>query len=138
MSLFTASDSWQGKWFPNVPADEPSTDLFTTTPKTTTTTTTTTTTSTTPQPTIDNNNRPRMGIANFDCDDGQTRLTIDFDETNVSHQLWYKCLSSNRTEYQPQRKRAPVMIVHTIPPMYSALHRCTNETIQYDDRLPTL
>lgn len=127
-----SSDSWQGNWFPHVPggADDPAALELTSTVK---------------PSSVDNSiiemdrkNQPKMGIANGACDDAQTRLAVDFDAKNASHQLWYHCLSPNRTAYLPQLNVAPLMTEHTIPPMYEALHRCVNETIQYDDRLPTL
>lgn len=116
--------TWQGKWFPRDPTNDIAPALeHTSTPL-----------KALPQ---DGENRRMMGVINVECDDAKSRIDIDYDAKNMSHHVAHLCLD-NSTLYRSDYSVQPVMTEHTIPPEYSALHRCTNERIEYIDRLPTL
>jgi Protein of unknown function (DUF3105) len=66
----------------------------------------------------------------------QTNLTLDYDPNDVSHHVYYMCLD-DETKYIPSYATEPLWNETTIPPAYSAIHRCMNESIEYDERLPT-
>lgn len=117
------NDTWQGKWFPNDPTGDATLAPEHTTPSNSIS--------------LDGKYRPMMGVSNIECDDAKSRLDIDYDARNMSHHVVHLCLD-NSTIYRSNYSVQPVMTEHTIPPAYSALHRCTNESIEYTDRLPTL
>lgn len=78
-----------------------------------------------------------MGIANDLCDDGETNIQIDFDPNNITHSIYYLCCEPEEN-YKPNRTVQPIITEYRIPLAYAADHKCMNETIEYDVRLPTL
>ena len=71
-----------------------------------------------------------MGQVNSFCDDAKTNLTIDDD--GKSH------LCVQGTTLTPDSSLEPQFQVYEIPERYVAIHRCMNEPIEYDYRIPTL
>ena len=71
----------------------------------------------------------RMGQLNSQCDDGKTNLTLD--DNGQSH----LCLSGQSL---PIRALEPQFKVYEIPERFVAIHRCMNEAIEYEYRVPTL
>lgn len=83
-------------------------------------------------PMYDNKHRIVMGIPNVDCDDAQTNINVDWD----SNPMDYFC-SEDKTNYLPKSSVKPLHTWDYIPTEYSAPHICMNETIKYEDRIPT-
>ncbi|XP_066245223.1 uncharacterized protein [Euwallacea similis] len=73
-----------------------------------------------------------MGVVDSSCDDGKTNLQIDWNY-NVEN---YTCFD-NRTLYLPQVNIHSIQSTEHIPQQYSAQHRCMNESIEYDEIIPT-
>lgn len=116
----TESNNWEGKWFPNAPNASDNHvhirrkgELL-----------------------IDDSDRILMGQPNDDCDNGKDHLAIDFDANNITHRNNYICVD-DPTLFHPNSSIKPILEAYLIPPEYSALHKCMNETIDYDYRLPT-
>lgn len=78
-----------------------------------------------------------MGIPNDLCDDGETNIQLDFDPKNITHSLYYLCCEPEEY-FKPNRSIQPLITEHQIPPVYVADHKCLNESISYNERLPTL
>ncbi|KAG5672976.1 hypothetical protein PVAND_003061 [Polypedilum vanderplanki] len=76
-----------------------------------------------------------MGIANSECDDGETNLKNDFDPSNADHVKVYTCLEAN---YRPNANLEPIETIYEVPKFYTPVHKCMNETITYDQHIPTL
>lgn len=74
--------------------------------------------------------RQVMGQINSLCDDGKTNLTLDDD--GKSH----LCLEGQVVPLDPTL--SPQFQSHEIPERYVAIHRCMDEKIEYDYRIPTL
>lgn len=74
----------------------------------------------------------KMGIPNSRCDDGKTNLTIDWSGSPDD----YTCFNL-RSEYKPSVNINPISSCDHIPSSYWALHQCMNDTIEYDDPIPT-
>jgi len=74
-----------------------------------------------------------MGIPNTDCDDGQTNLSNDFDPHNYDHALNYLCLEET---IKPSYDIEPIQTFKNVPKLYTPVHKCMNETIIYDQRIP--
>lgn len=70
-----------------------------------------------------------MGKINSDCDDGKTNLTLDDDGTG---HLCTGSLIFRNSEMEAQFQ------IYEIPERYVALHRCMDEAIEYDYRIPAL
>jgi len=104
------STEWKGKWFPGEP---PKHDFN-----------------------YESYEKDRiMGIPNSDCDDGETNLSVDFDPNSFEHSLSHTCLESS---YKPNFDVEPIQTVHAVPTFYTPVHKCMNETITYDQKIPTL
>lgn len=71
-----------------------------------------------------------MGQVNSLCDDAKTNLTLDDD--GKSH----LCLNGAVVPVDPTLE--PKFDSYDIPERYVAIHRCMNERIEYDYRIPTL
>lgn len=113
-SYVASSNEWMGKWFPGKPG-EPDLNLNTA---------------------GDDNSMSWHGISPS-CDDGQTGLDVDYNERNMSHHVVHICLK-DRSLFRPNINTPPVMTEFVIPVEYRAIHRCMNESIEYDDyRIPT-
>lgn len=95
-----------------------------------------------------------MGIPDKNCDDGkvwrmklwlkfvhwfkflsQTNLATDFDPHSYDHSIFYTCLEST---YKPNYDVDPIKTSYDVNKFYTPVHRCMNETLTYDPRLPTL
>ncbi|OXU17642.1 hypothetical protein TSAR_015970 [Trichomalopsis sarcophagae] len=74
------------------------------------------------------NGRTPMG-AKYDCDDGKTNLTVDWDHSPTS----YTCYGQ---KIVPDADINPQVYCETIPKNYVAYHACMSETIEYDDYIP--
>lgn len=113
----TASEEeWKGNWFPNAPESP-------TTPGSTTGST-------------DQHGRIMMGVEDPDCDDAQRNLAVDFDPNDIRHATVFMCLD-NRHEYRGDYNMEPLITLSNVPDAYVALHRCMNQSIEYDERIPT-
>ncbi|XP_070505927.1 uncharacterized protein [Chironomus tepperi] len=77
-----------------------------------------------------------MGIPNSDCDDGEVNLHRDFDPSNTDHTKMYTCLETS--SYKPKSSLEPIETIHEVPKFYTPVHKCMNETITYDQGIPTL
>lgn len=71
-----------------------------------------------------------MGVVDNLCDDAKTNLALDDD--GKSH------ICVENKVYPEDSSLEPHFETYEIPERYVALHRCMNETIDYDYRLPTL
>lgn len=74
--------------------------------------------------------RRAMGQINSLCDDGKTNLTLD--SNGKSH----LCLDGQVVPLDSSLE--PQFEVYEIPERYVAIHRCMDEHIEYDYRIPTL
>lgn len=113
---------WKGNWFPGPPENF------------------TASTSTTPsgaEPTTDEHGRVQMGVENPDCDDAQRNLAIDFDPNDIRYATVSMCLD-NRHEYRGDYNMEPLITLSNVPDAYVALHRCMDQPIEYEERIPTL
>lgn len=100
-------ESWKGKWFPS----KPKTKI---------------------NPSIMDNSI----FVEPNCDDGKTNIKIDFDPEDKTHNYNYVCLRL-RTEYEPSFATYGIQREFIIPPAFKAPSYCLNETIDYEERLPT-
>ncbi|XP_060529352.1 uncharacterized protein LOC132703853 [Cylas formicarius] len=73
-----------------------------------------------------------MGVVDKSCDDGKTNLQMDW-YMNVEN---YTCYD-DKTTYLPQATIHPIHSVEHIPTSYSAPHKCLNESIDYNEVIPT-
>jgi len=106
----TSSTDWSGKWFPREPSKITNSS--------------------------DNAGYDRiMGIPSSDCDDGETNLSIDFDPNSYDHALNYLCLEKT---YKPSYDEEPIQTFYDVPAFYTPVHKCMNETIIYEQKIPTL
>lgn len=102
---------WGGKWFPNLPNSVSDTNpLVEFTPS---------------------NDDVHMGVVSKYCDDAQTNLTIDWDNSPIN----YTCFESKYL-YFP-RDIQPIGISYSIPQEYLAPHKCMDTPIHYTTRIPT-
>ncbi|CAH1153861.1 unnamed protein product [Phaedon cochleariae] len=106
---------WNGKWFPHSP-NEP--DSNPSAHKT--------------NHLITPSQRVIMGERDISCDDAKTYLAVDWfmDPAN------YTCFE-NKKVYLPQSHIHPIHTIEHIPTEYSAPHRCMNESIEYNELVPT-
>lgn len=77
-----------------------------------------------------------MGIPNSNCDDGEVNLQTDFDPSSTEHAKMYTCLEAS--SYKPNSNLEPIETIYTVPKFYTPVHKCMNETITYDQKIPTL
>ncbi|XP_053687903.1 uncharacterized protein LOC128737312 [Sabethes cyaneus] len=84
----------------------------------------------------DHYGRISMGIQNPECDDAKTNLKVDFDPHNISHSTVYLCLD-NKMDYRGDYNMDPLITIYDVPKAYVAIHRCMNESIKYEDGIPT-
>lgn len=105
-----------------------------------------------------------MGIPNSECDDGEVIFCVlktiflvytycecfllpsfsflkvnlhrDFDPSNTDHTKMYTCLEAS--SYKPKTSLEPIETIHEVPKFYTPVHKCMNETITYDQGIPTL
>ncbi|XP_055914463.1 uncharacterized protein LOC129947791 [Eupeodes corollae] len=82
------------------------------------------------------NNIQSGNYVQSDCDDGEKNIDIDFDPENKQHNYKYLCLNL-RKKYEPNYATSPIQRETIIPPAYKAPVYCQNETIEYEERLPT-
>lgn len=61
----------------------------------------------------------------------QLNLNVDWDGSSTAHTCYTKKLF-------PDPYIKPMLTCYHIPKMYSAIHVCMNETIKYDEDIPTL
>lgn len=92
--------------------------------------------------TLDRYGRIQMGVERADCDDAkvlsdfpiyyiicfffsfiQTRLEVDYDETNSSHHIAYLCIG-DKDAFKSNYDVQPVMTEYQIPPMYNVSLIC--------------
>lgn len=76
-----------------------------------------------------------MGIPNGECDDGEVNLSDDFDPRSFDHALNYLC---QEMPFKPSFDVDAVQTFYETPKLYTPVHKCMNETITYDQRIPTL
>ncbi|XP_026275402.1 uncharacterized protein LOC113204426 [Frankliniella occidentalis] len=105
----TPEPKWTGKYFPSPPAIQ----------------------QTTPATTVAHGGVP-MGALNPNCDDAKTNLTVDW---NFSA-LEYTCFFPSKL-ILPDFNIQPVLDIESVPKEYSAVHYCMNETIVYQNPIPT-
>lgn len=56
----------------------------------------------------------------------------------MSHHIVHICVD-DKAKYQSNYSTSPLMKEYNIPPAYSAIHRCNNQTIEYSENaIPTL
>ncbi|XP_055537761.1 uncharacterized protein LOC129725698 [Wyeomyia smithii] len=117
---------WKNNWFPEPPADI------------TRATTVVTTGFSNKIESVRNDHfgRIAMGVQNAECDDAKTNLKIDFDPYNISHSTVYLCLD-NKRDYRGDYNMEPLITLFDVPKAYVAIHRCMNESIEYDNGIPT-
>lgn len=72
-----------------------------------------------------------MGL-NPNCDDAKTNLTVDWNFSPID----YTCYYSNK-RIIPDFNVKPVLEIEAVPKLYSAVHYCMNETIVYQNPVPT-
>lgn len=75
-------------------------------------------------------NQRIMGQVNNRCDDAKTNLTLD--DNGKSH------LCTDGQVVPVDASVEASFLVYEIPERYVALHRCMDEVIEYDYRIPTL
>ncbi|KAF5307668.1 hypothetical protein FQR65_LT06723 [Abscondita terminalis] len=113
-SALDSANDWNGKWFPNSPDDlldsNPSIEYV---------------------PSGKRNHIAQMGVVSKDCDDAQTNLTIDWNNSPIN----YTCFESKYL-YFPKNLQ-PIEISYSIPRQYSAAHKCMDTAINYRLRIPT-
>lgn len=118
----TASEKeWKGNWFPGPPENS---------------TASTSTTTSGAEPATDKHGRVQMGVENPDCDDAQRNLAIDFDPNDIRYATVSMCLD-NRHEYRGDYNMEPLITLSNVPDAYVALHRCMDQPIEYEERIPT-
>ncbi|XP_078046060.1 uncharacterized protein LOC144474736 [Augochlora pura] len=71
----------------------------------------------------------QMGQKTPDCDDAKTNLTVDWNGSPGDYTCYQPKLIPNKDIY-------PVEYCEPIPKNYVALHKCMQETIEYDDNIP--
>ncbi|XP_075159491.1 uncharacterized protein LOC142232727 [Haematobia irritans] len=101
------SDSWTGPWFPHPPGKS-----------------------------VDSSKQNNHFADAGECDNGKTNLSIDFDPEDHRHSYNYLCFA-NRTEYEPNFNTTSLLIEHFVPLAYQPSEKCLNETIEYNQQLPT-
>lgn len=70
-----------------------------------------------------------MGQVDSSCDDGTTNLTLDDNGTaDLCTGQLIVALSESEAQFQ----------AYEIPERYVAIHRCMDEAIEYDYRIPSL
>ncbi|XP_037930198.1 uncharacterized protein LOC119669381 [Teleopsis dalmanni] len=104
-------ESWTGKWFPFPPN-----------------------TRTTVSPARKDAENDIISSSNS-CDD-KTLIGRDFNPNDIRHSYNYLCLA-NRTMFTPSLNRKALLHEEFIPPAYRPAMKCLNETIRYDDKIPT-
>lgn len=104
----TTERGWTGKWFPTPPPTHGS-----------------------PVPQIAHGGVP-MGTLNPNCDDAKTNLTRDWNFSPTD----YTCFFPNK-RIIPDVEVQPHLDIESVPKQYSAVHYCMNETIFYQNPLPT-
>uniref|UniRef100_U5EP30 Putative secreted protein n=1 Tax=Corethrella appendiculata TaxID=1370023 RepID=U5EP30_9DIPT len=105
----TDNETWTGLWFPHSPNKSDKSLQY------------------------DEHGRVKMGVVNGNCDDGKTNLTVDFEKNDID---LYKCLHDRR-DFKGDYAIEPIIHEYTIPPAYSAMHKCMDKKITYTERLPT-
>lgn len=109
-------NKWNGKWFPSIPDGEDRNPIipFKRTDLT------------------DHKHGIKMGIKDATCDDAKKGLIQDWFKQPEN----YTCLD-NRKLYLPNSYIHPLHTIERIPPHYNAPHACMNETIEYNEIIPT-
>ncbi|XP_018561923.1 uncharacterized protein LOC108904036 [Anoplophora glabripennis] len=111
-------NDWNGKWFPHSPSEP---DLN-------------------PKVLIsgksnnihDSRHGVVMGVKNPSCDDAKYKLETDW-YMNPENYTCYE----DRHLYIPKNTIHPIHSMEHIPEEYVALHRCMNESIEYNEAIPT-
>ncbi|KAK0085169.1 hypothetical protein PV325_005666 [Microctonus aethiopoides] len=106
-------ENWTGKWFPN--NDQTITPASTIDDEVNS---------------IDIHHSVSMGSENPDCDDGKRKLNVDWDNSPAD----YTCYGLKVT---PSYSIHPMWYCEYVPPYYKAIHRCMNQTIEYEEAIPT-
>ncbi|KAL1498121.1 hypothetical protein ABEB36_008974 [Hypothenemus hampei] len=106
---------WRRRWFPHSPGDVDANQIVTDN-----------------RDLHDAHHGIAMGIVDSSCDDGKINLTIDWNNSPDN----YTCLE-NKTLYLPKFDTASSYSQEHIPQEYSAPHKCMNESIEYEEVLPT-
>lgn len=122
-----AGKEWTNKWFPETPEGSVGNTLVAVSKPTNTIQHTAS---------RDENGRILMGIQNAECDDAKNNLKVDFDPYNISHSTIYLCLE-NKRDYRGDYNMEPLITLFDIPDAYVAIHRCMNESIEYEHGIPT-
>ncbi|KAK3921906.1 Tumor protein p53-inducible protein 13 [Frankliniella fusca] len=104
----TPEPKWTGKYFPTPPM-----------------------TQSTPAPFVQHGGVP-MGALNPNCDDGKTNLSVDWNSSPWD----YTCLFPSKLII-PDINIQPILDIENVPKEYSAVHYCMNETIVYQNPVPT-
>lgn len=73
-----------------------------------------------------------MGVVDSSCDDAKINLQVDWFNNPEN----YTCFD-NKSLYLPQATVHPIHSVEHIPPEYNAPHKCMNESIEYEEIIPT-
>lgn len=71
-----------------------------------------------------------------DCDDGKKNIKIDFDPEEKRQNYNFVCLD-RKSDYEPSYATFPIRKEFTVPPAFKAPSYCLNETIEYEEPLPT-
>ncbi|KAJ6643031.1 hypothetical protein Bhyg_07987 [Pseudolycoriella hygida] len=114
MAESRSNEDWKGLWFPGPPGQSIPTTFGN----------------------VNDSQLPAMGISELNCDDGRTNLALDYDPRNISHHSRHLCTDEKRL-FAPSYDTKPKLLDYTIPPEYTALHKCMNEEIEYNDVIPT-
>ncbi|XP_030766979.1 uncharacterized protein LOC115890780 [Sitophilus oryzae] len=108
-------DAWHRRWFPHYPTDIDTNPVVSD-----------------GKNLNDAHHGIAMGVIDSSCDDGKGNIQIDW----LNNEENYTCLE-NRRLYQPNPSVHPIDSVEHIPEAYSAQHRCMNESISYNEIIPT-
>lgn len=68
------------------------------------------------------------------CDNAKDNLSIDFDHSNIEE--LFSCIEKKNL-YEPNINTNPLRIHNNIPHFYHSSEVCMNETIEYDETIPT-
>ncbi|XP_017770360.1 PREDICTED: uncharacterized protein LOC108558066 [Nicrophorus vespilloides] len=99
-------EAWTGKYFPG--PNDPLVNLY------------------------DKKHGIKMGIPNSACDDGESRLDVDYDGSPMN----FTCFD-NRALYAPNYNVHPILEHEAIPKGYNAHHLCMDNVIRYKHKIPT-
>ncbi|XP_017022859.1 uncharacterized protein [Drosophila kikkawai] len=103
----TPKDSWTGKYFPQSPNEPHKVHK---------------------KPLVEENTQSLNEII---CDNGKSNLRLDYDPNDIRDSLNYLCISSNRSQYQPDLTREALLTEHFLPSAYLPPAKCMNESIEY-------